>query len=176
MTAAKTPSQATYLTVAALVTLLAIAADQGSKIWALANLEPGQVKPFIGSFITLQLVFNPGAAFSFLAHSTWLFTIISVGVSVAVLFYLPRVRSWCWVIVLGLILGGAIGNLIDRLIRPPGIGVGHVVDFLNWNGWFVGNVADIWIVGGAIMVFLLSALNVSATDTNLVAAEVAESH
>lgn len=165
MTAAKSPSRATYLSVAAVVTLLAIAADQGTKMWALATLQPGQVEPLIGSFIYLQLVFNPGAAFSFLSHSTWLFTIISMGVSVAVLFYLPRVRSWWWVIVLGFILGGAVGNLIDRLVRPPGIGVGHVVDFLNWHGWFVGNVADIWIVGGAIMVFLLTALNIPATDS-----------
>lgn len=175
MTTAHAPTRFAAILTAVIVTCLAVLTDQVSKIWALSHLEPGQVKPLIGSFITLQLVFNPGAAFSFLAHSTWIFTVISIVVCAAVLFYLPRVRSWWWIVVLGFILGGALGNLIDRLIRPPGIGTGHVVDFLNWNGWFVGNVADIWIVGGALMVFALTSLNVSATGHSAPTGEEIES-
>ncbi|MDO5722055.1 MAG: signal peptidase II [Actinomycetaceae bacterium] len=153
-----------YLTLALLTAILALITDQGTKMWALHALQPGQVRPLIGNFISLQLVFNPGAAFSFLAHSTWIFTAISIIITIAILWYLPRVRSWLWGIVLGLILGGAVGNLIDRLIRPPAVGQGHVVDFLNWNGWFIGNIADIWIVGGAAAIFLLTAFNISATE------------
>ena len=61
---------------------------------------------------------------------------------------------------MALLFGGAIGNLIDRLIQPPSFGMGHVVDFLNWNGWFVGNVADIYIVVAAASMFFLAVFEV----------------
>ena len=57
-------------------------------------------------------------------------------------------------VLLGLLAGGAAGNLWDRLTRPPAIGQGHVVDFINYNGWFIGNVADIWIVGAALVLIV----------------------
>lgn len=146
--------------VVAITSALALFTDQVTKMWALEHLSTGEVRPFIGSFIRLQLVFNPGAAFSFLAHATWIFTVMAVAISVGVIYLIPRIQSLAWAGALGLLLGGAIGNLIDRLVRPPAFGVGHVIDFLNWNGWFVGNVADIWIVLAAFGLFVLAILGI----------------
>ncbi|MDY5601358.1 MAG: signal peptidase II, partial [Schaalia hyovaginalis] len=90
-----------------------------------------------------------GAAFSLGASSTWIFTILAL-VIIGVLFYaLVRAHSMRLAASIGLLLGGAIGNLIDRLIQPPSFGQGHVIDFIDYAGFFVGNVADIWIVLGA---------------------------
>ncbi|MDT3768103.1 signal peptidase II [Gleimia hominis] len=138
------------------VAAVCVAVDQGTKLWALTALEAGQVRPFIGSFISLQLVSNPGAAFSFLSGATWLFTLVA-GVVCALIIYVSfQVRSRPWALCLGILLGGAVGNLVDRITQPPAVGMGHVVDFLNWNGWFVGNVADIFIVLAAAGIFGLS--------------------
>ncbi len=128
---------------------VALALDLWSKSWALKNLVEGQKRPFLGDFISLQLIHNPGAAFSLGAGSTWIFTALSVIILGAIIWYSTRVSSVPLAILLGLLAGGAAGNLWDRLTRPPGFGRGYVVDFLNYNDWFIGNVADIWIVGGA---------------------------
>ncbi len=133
------------------VAIVALALDLGTKAWALSHLEEGEKQNFIGSFITLQLVHNPGAAFSLGTSSTWIFTILSAAILVGIIWYALRNRSSALAVLLGVIAGGAAGNLYDRLTRPPGFGVGHVVDFINYNDWFVGNVADIWIVVGAIV-------------------------
>ncbi len=149
----------------ALATIVAIMVvscivDQVTKFWALTTLDSGATVPLIGHFITAQLVFNSGAAFSMLNHATWVFTIFSAVICLGGLVVMPRVRNLWWAIAVGFLLGGAWGNLIDRLIQAPGFGVGHVVDFLNWNNWFVGNVADIWIVGAAVALVLLGLLGV----------------
>lgn len=129
---------------------VALGIDQVTKWWALDHLVVGQDRPFVGRFITLQLLHNPGAAFSLGEGATWVFTVLSVAVIGVLCWYAFRVRSWFPALLAGLILGGAAGNLLDRLFQPPAFGRGYVVDFLNYNGWFVGNVADIWIVVGAI--------------------------
>lgn len=133
---------------------IALAMDLWSKSWALNNLVEGEKQPFIGSFITLQLIHNPGAAFSLGSGSTWIFTILSVIILGAIIWYSTKVTSVSLAVLLGLIAGGAAGNLWDRLTRPPGVGRGYVVDFLNYNDWFIGNVADIWIVGGALALII----------------------
>lgn len=142
------------------VAVLACGLDQLTKQWALASLSPGQIRPLLGSFMSLQLVFNPGAAFSFLPHATWLFTVISTVVCVVIILFSRSVESKLWACTLGFLLGGAAGNLIDRLVRPPAFASGHVIDFLNWNSWFTGNVADIWIVGAAIAACLLALFSI----------------
>ena len=83
-------------------------------------------------------------------------TIIAVVVLVIVIRVSRRLGSSGWAWALGLLLGGALGNLTDRLVRDPGLGRGHVVDFLNYNGWFIGNIADIAIVTAAILIGLLA--------------------
>jgi len=138
------------------VSLVCFAVDLGTKQWALARLEPGEFTPLLGRYFGLELVFNPGAAFSFLAEATWIFTIIAVVVVGVILWLRRRVTSWPWMVTLALLLGGTLGNLSDRFFRQPGIGVGHVVDFLNYYGLFVGNVADIFIVFAAVSIAVLT--------------------
>jgi signal peptidase II len=77
---------------------------------------------------------------------TPVFTLLSAGVVVAGGVTARRVRAATWAGVLGMLLAGAAGNLADRLFRPPGVGRGQVVDFIDYGGRFVGNVADIAIV------------------------------
>lgn len=138
-----------------LVAVGVLVADQASKIAALANLEPGGYVPLLGDVFGLMLVFNPGAAFSFATGSTWVFTIVATVVAVVILRVARRIGSMAWALALGGLLGGNLGNLADRLFRDPGFARGHVVDFLNYGGLFVGNVADIAIVlSAAAMAFL----------------------
>ncbi|GAA4286815.1 signal peptidase II [Georgenia daeguensis] len=133
-----------------------VAVDQVTKHLAEARLVRGEIVPLLGDALGLQLVYNPGAAFSFATGMTWVFTIIMVIVAVAVLRVSRRLGSTAWAVALGMLLGGCLGNLYDRLFRDPGFAVGHVVDFISYNGWFVGNVADIAIVGAAVLVALLA--------------------
>ncbi len=104
----------------------------------------------------MRLIFNSGAAFSVGSGSTWLFTIVAAVVVVVVLRMAPRLTSLAWAATMGLLLAGALGNLTDRLVRPPAFLRGHVVDFIDYNGWFIGNVADICIVVAAIVLLGLS--------------------
>jgi len=140
--------------------LVVIVADQASKWWAETELADGQIRPFIGEFIRFRLVYNPGAAFSIGESFTWIFTIVAAIVAVAIAWFAWRVRSRPWAVVFGLVLGGAITHLGDRLFREPGFARGHVVDFIVYGNWFVGNIADIAIVGGALLGLLLTLLQV----------------
>lgn len=139
------------LWIALATAVVAILTDQVTKWWALRTLADGGNRPLLGNFLSFQLVHNPGAAFSVGEGSTWVFSVLSLVVVVGIAYVLVsgRVRDTALAFILGLIGGGAVGNLIDRLTQPPSFGNGHVVDFIDYNGWFVGNVADIWIVGGA---------------------------
>ncbi|MBD3690231.1 signal peptidase II [Nanchangia anserum] len=132
------------------VTIPTLLIDQVTKALAVARLEPNEAYPLLGSLLSLQLVRNPGAAFSFASSSTWVFTVVACVVIAAVAYIAPHVEHRWWLTVLGLLVGGAMGNLIDRLIQPPAFGSGHVVDFLNYGGLFIGNVADIAIVAAVI--------------------------
>jgi len=145
----------------ALVAILAatvLAADQLAKAAAIAGLPPERVVPILGDFLQFYLVRNPGAAFSLGEGVTWIFTIALAVVAVIILFLaVTRVRSRLWAVVLGLLLGGVLGNLSDRLLRAPGFPVGHVVDFIStpWMMPAIYNVADMFIVTMMISVALL---------------------
>lgn len=147
------------LRIALLLALITLLIDQASKMWALAAL-PGRTIPLLGDLLSLQLVRNPGAAFSLGAGSTLVLTLISAVVTVGIVIALRRCRSQPWAIVLGIILGGAVGNLIDRLLREPGFGRGHVIDFINYGGMFIGNIADIALVGGVVALVILELASV----------------
>lgn len=134
--------------------LLVWGLDQLTKEWALASLSPGVVRPLIGEFLQLTLLFNPGAAFSLGTGATPVFAAIQAIVSVAVIAAAFRVASAWWAVGLGLVLGGASGNLTDRLTRPPGFGHGHVVDFLMLPNWPVFNVADSAICAAAAVLIV----------------------
>ncbi|GAA2234162.1 signal peptidase II [Rarobacter faecitabidus] len=130
--------------------------DQLTKWWALSTLTPNaEPIEILGRFLGLRLVLNPGAALSLGASSTWIMTSLAVAITVAVIAYSRRVTSRRWAWALGFILGGAVGNLIDRFFRAPGFGQGHVVDFIDYQV-FVGNVADIALVGAAVYVVWLN--------------------
>lgn len=131
-----------------------LVADQLTKWWALSALETGERVPLLGDLLGLRLVFNPGAAFSIATGMTWVLTIVVVGVVVAILRAVRRIGSRGWAVALGLLLGGALGNLGDRLFRDPGFARGHVVDMIDY-GVFVGNVADVAIVAAAGLIMLL---------------------
>ncbi|MGG5257600.1 signal peptidase II [Phycicoccus avicenniae] len=130
--------------------------DQGTKAWALAGLTPGQPVDLVGSAIRLNLIRNPGAAFSLGDGSTWVLTLVSLVILGWVVVGARRVDNRAWAVPLGLLLGGAVGNLVDRLVREPGPGRGHVVDFIDYFGWFIGNVADIAIVVAAGIIMVLA--------------------
>lgn len=131
------------------VALVAYAADQASKAWAVAALTDAPPREVVGSLLRLVLIRNPGAAFSLGTGNTWVLSVLAAIVLVVVVRTSRRLGSLGWAWAFGLILGGALGNLTDRLTRAPGLGQGHVVDFIDYHGWFVGNVADIAIVVAA---------------------------
>lgn len=144
--------------------MLALAADQSVKQLALQNLPYEEPVPVLGDFLILYLTRNPGAAFSLGAEVTWIFTIALSAVVVAIVWLAAtRVRSRLWAVALGLLLGGVLGNLTDRLLREPGFAVGAVVDYINtpWL-WFlpgmspaIYNLADVFIVPTMIGIALL---------------------
>lgn len=135
--------------------LVVVIADQLTKQWAETALGDGERIPVLGDVISFVLVYNPGAAFSLGTNTTWLFTIFSIVVIAVISWVLKECRSKPWAITLGVIAGGALGNLIDRLLREPSFGQGHVIDFINYNGWFVGNVADIALVLGVAALIII---------------------
>ena len=143
--------------------LLAVAAvvltlDLVTKVLAVRLLAPGQPVSIIGDTVTWTLVRNSGAAFSMATGYTWLLTLVASGVVVGIVWMGRRLVSPWWALGLGMILGGALGNLMDRFFRSPGPLRGHVVDFLSIGWWPVFNVADAAVVGGAILLVLLSVL------------------
>ena len=154
--------------------MLVLAADQLAKYFALQNLPYQENVPVLGDFLSFYLTRNPGAAFSLGEEVTWIFTIALAAVAVVIGWLAARrVRSRVWAVVLGLLLGGVLGNLTDRLLRDPGFGVGHVVDFINtpWMWFFPGmspaiyNIADIFIVCDMIAVAILVLVGVHMDGT-----------
>jgi signal peptidase II len=135
---------------------LTLVVDQLTKVWALAALRPGETVEVVGPWISLTILRNPGAAFSIGHGSTWILTLVSLAILAWVLVGARRVGNMPWAVALGLLLGGALGNLVDRFLREPGVGRGHVVDFINYFGWFVGNVADVAIVVAAGLIMVLT--------------------
>jgi signal peptidase II len=140
------------LSVAAVVLTL----DIVTKVLAVRLLPPGQPVSIIGDTVTWTLVRNSGAAFSMATGYTWVLTLIATGVVVGIFWMGRRLVSPWWAVGLGMILGGAMGNLVDRFFRAPGPLRGHVVDFLSVGWWPVFNVADPSVVGGAILLVVLS--------------------
>ena len=128
------------------------ALDQLTKILAVGRLRPGDSHALVGELLRLQLIRNAGAAFSMATGVTWVLTIVALVVVIVVVRSARRLGSAGWAVTLGLLLGGAAGNLTDRLLRSPGFGRGHVIDFIDYAGLFIGNVADIAIVVAAVAV------------------------
>ena len=132
-----------------------LALDRVTKVLAERNLQDGPVE-LIPGVLDLRYTTNPGGAFGLFGGIPWLFVAISAAVVVAIVLASRRLPATASAVGLGLVLGGAIGNLIDRAIRGPGFS-GEVVDFIDLQVWPIFNVADSAIVIGAA-VLLLSGL------------------
>ncbi|WP_241386187.1 signal peptidase II [Rhodococcus sp. CH91] len=139
-----------------LVALVVYVADLATKVLAVHYIDPADPIPIIGDTVTLTLIRNPGAAFSMATGMTWLLTLVAIAVVVGIVKIGRTLRSRWWALGLALVLGGALGNLTDRLFRSPGPLQGHVVDFVSVGWWPVFNVADSSIVCGAILLVALT--------------------
>lgn len=145
------------LAVLGIVALVVYLVDQIAKVLVVANLYEGQQVEVLGQLLQFHFVKNAGAAFSIGSGSTWIFSIVGVGVLGFVIWYAPRIRSVAWAILFGLLLGGLLGNLTDRLFREPGFGVGHVVDFLQIPLLpAIFNLADVAIVSSMVLFLILT--------------------
>ncbi|WP_051385948.1 signal peptidase II [Actinokineospora inagensis] len=160
VSAALPPRRGLILVVAA---VLVYALDLVTKIIVVANLAGEQPIKVLGGLVYLQLIRNPGAAFSMATGMTWLFTLIAAAVVVAIVWIMPKLRSIGWALGLGLVLAGALGNLTDRVFRAPGVFQGHVIDFIsvfapNADVFPVFNVADSGISVGGVLIVLMALL------------------
>jgi len=145
------------LVILAVVALCVYLVDQIAKVLVVANLYEGQRVEVLGQLLQFNFVKNAGAAFSIGSGSTWIFSIVGVGVLGFVVWYAPRIKSTAWAILFGLLLGGLLGNLTDRLFREPGFGVGHVVDFLQIPLLpAIFNLADVAIVSSMALFLILT--------------------
>ena len=150
-----------------LVALAVFAIDQIAKHLVTTNLTLGEDVRVLGDVLILHYVKNPGAAFSLASGSTWIFSIIAACVVVAVIWFARRIRSSAWALFFGLLLGGTLGNLFDRLFREPSFGLGHVVDFL-YTPWLlpaIYNIADIAICSAMAIFVVLSLRGVNLDGT-----------
>ena len=134
------------------VALVLITLDQFTKNLAIATLKLGIDYPVIGEVLSWRLIYNDSAAFSLGFGQTWILAVIAAAATLATIWYSRRITSRSWAVMAGIFLAGVVGNLIDRLIREPSFGNGHVVDFIKIPFNFpVFNLADIFIVSMAIL-------------------------
>lgn len=150
------------------VALVAYGLDQVTKVLAVEHLTGRAPVRLVGELLQLRLHRNPGAAFGLAEGATVLLSVVAVVVAVAILRAARNLRDPLWAVSLGLLLGGALGNLTDRLVRSPAPLRGHVVDFLELPNWPIFNVADMAIVGGAALAVVLTMLgrNVDGSRAN----------
>jgi signal peptidase II len=128
---------------------LVVAADQATKTLALENLDvPVDV---LGGAVTLRITINSGGAFGVLQGVPGFFLVATIGIVVGILLWARNVEHRGWLAALGLVLGGGVGNVIDRVVRDHG----GVVDFVDLHWWPVFNVADACIVTGVGLLLLL---------------------
>jgi signal peptidase II len=147
----------------ALIAVAVLAADILIKIAAVAQLEGREPVELFGGLVFLQLVRNPGAAFSLATGYTWVLSLVALVVVVVIMRIARKLRSTGWAVALGLVLGGAVGNLVDRIFRAPGPLHGHVVDMVSLFApdgrvWPVFNLADSSIVSGGVLLVVLALL------------------
>jgi signal peptidase II len=154
-----------------LLALLTVALDAATKVLVVARLEGHEPVRLLGGVLTLEASRNSGAAFSFAQGATVVFTVIAAVVVVVIVRTLPRLRSRAWAVTLGLLLGGAAGNLVDRLLRAPGVGRGWVVDFIHLEHFATFNVADSAITVGAVLAVLLSLRGIEVDGSHRHAAD-----
>lgn len=135
--------------------------DLGTKVWAVEVLSSRANVQIIGSFLQLTFVQNSGAAFGIGAGSTIIFTFFALAVLIFITRYALQITSKGWALVCGLVLGGILGNLTDRIFREPSFLQGHVIDWIQIPNWPVFNIADTAIVIAAVVAIILTIRNIS---------------
>jgi signal peptidase II len=158
------------------VAVVVLAADIISKTIVVAKLSDRSPVQLLGGFLKLTESRNPGAAFSIGPSLTVVFSAIALGVIVFILRASRRIRSLAWAISLGLLLGGATGNLTDRLFRYPGPFRGDVVDWIWLPHWPVFNLADSSIVCGGVLAVLLAVRGVQIDGSRTAGRELSGEH
>lgn len=151
--------------------LFALALDLVTKEWA-TKLDPHEPIRLLGGAVYMSLTRNSGAAFSLFADHTYIFPIIALGVLCWIGFMARQLRSLPWAIALGMVLGGVVGNLADRIFRAPAPFHGHVVDFISvfhphGQAFPIFNVADMALVGGVSLAILLELLGRQRDGTRI---------
>ncbi|MEI2276191.1 signal peptidase II [Paenarthrobacter ilicis] len=150
--------------------VFAYAFDQLTKLWVTSTMVEGERIPVLPPLLHWYFIRNSGAAFSIGENVTWIFTIVMAVVSIAILFQLRRLGSLWWGLSLGLLLGGALGNLTDRLFRDPSFAMGHVVDFIQLPNFAIFNIADSAVVSGVVIICLLTLRGIGMDGKRHVAA------
>ncbi len=133
-------NQVRLFATACIVAAAVVVVDQATKAAAIGGLSETERIPILGDLLGLQLAFNPGAILSLGSEATWLLTLLGASAMAFLVVAATRARSAGWAAGIGLILGGALGNLIDRLFSPPGFARGEVTDFLSYGNLFIGNL------------------------------------
>lgn len=168
--------RARAVTLLIVVALVCWGIDQVTKAMAVAWLDPADPPRLLGGLLTLRLVRNPGAAFSLGENYTIVFTILSAVVLIFILTVLVRrVAHTGWAVALGLLTAGILGNLTDRVFRPPSTFHGHVVDFVQLPHWAIFNVADTCVVTAAVLIMVLAVIKNISLDGQRVPAGPARS-
>ncbi len=157
------------LVVLTAVALVVVLADLASKVWAVARLSDGHSVKVFGGFVYFALTRNTGAAFSLASGFTVVLSALAVAIIVVIVRTARRLTSTWWAVALGLVLGGAVGNLADRIFRSPGVFRGAVVDFISLFDpvsppWPVFNLADSALVLGVIIAVVLEFTGHGMTD------------
>ena len=155
-----TPGRRSFLWVWLGFAALAYVCDQLTKLWVTSTMAEGQRTPVIPGVLQWFYIRNSGAAFSIGENFTWFFTLVMAAVAVFIIVLARRIGSFWWALGLGLLLGGALGNLTDRLFREPSFAMGHVVDFISFPHFAIFNMADMGVVGGVITICLLTLLGI----------------
>ncbi len=141
----------------AVVAVLVYGLDQFTKFLIVSNMTENEQVKAIGELLQFHFVKNSGAAFSIASGSTWIFSIAATAVTIFIIGFARRIRSVGWAVLFGMLLGGTTGNLTDRLVRAPGFGVGHVVDFIQvWGFPAIFNIADSFIVASMGLFIILT--------------------
>jgi len=133
--------------------------DLATKTWALSNFS-SDPQPVIGTLLQFTLLKNSGAAFSFASGFTVIFSLLAVAVVATIIRFAGRISSRGWLTCAGLLLGGVLGNLTDRVFREPGFFHGHVIDWIQIPNWPIFNIADIAISTAAFLAFIQTMRNV----------------
>ncbi len=136
------------------VGLLILGLDQLTKVLALRHLTPGEPVEVIGSLLKFNLIRNPGAAFSLGSDFTPVISAIQIIVAIGVVWLSRKLGSIGWAVAFGLLFGGAVGNITDRIFREPSPFHGHVVDFLQTPHWAIFNIADMAVTSAAILLII----------------------